>query len=62
MSLGDGVIVAVSRRRGNRPTILKVRSIALRRRSNGCVDAVVDALEQLEIFRVQVNALVFRRI
>ena len=62
MPLGDGVIVAVSGLWGDRPTVAKIRAIALERRNNGHVDAVIDALQQFRGLSVEVNAFVFRRV
>ena len=42
--LGDGVVVAVSHGRGDRPTVLKRRAIALGCRNDRDVDAVIDPL------------------
>src|SRR5216684_8824359 len=44
--LGDGVIVAISNVWGDRPTIPKILAIALERRNNRHVDAVIDTLQQ----------------
>jgi hypothetical protein len=62
MPLGDSVIVAVSGLWGDRPTVAKIRAIALERRNNGHVDAVIDTLQQFRGPGVKVDTLVFGRV
>src|SRR6266852_5732862 len=54
--LGDGVVVAVSGGRRDRPT----GAVALDRRADGGVDVAVDALQQVDVFRVRVDAVTVR--